>query len=349
MKRFLLIAWATGLKFCGALWWAKRQLRQEGAVVVFTFHRVLNAAERQTASSLPGIVVTQESFDQLCRYAARNFEVADAAAVEPGIPSRRVKVVFTFDDGWRDNVTTALPILQKHSLPATVFVCPALVGTDLPFWHEKMVRLLQRRRPAPGEAEISATVESWKHRSQEERDAFLCSLEKSQGESVHQPAGANRLATHSELVTLNRSGLRLGSHTDRHELLTMIGNEEIRKELCRSIAGVQSITNKPCDLFAYPNGDCSPAARQLVSEAGFSRAFGTEIGAWTLDSDPLAIPRVNIYEGKLAGLKGFSPAVFEYTVLWRAWRGASPAKLSATQSNSRFTAKAEEAMQMEQK
>ena len=349
MKHFLLIAWANGLKLCGALWWAKRQLRTQGAVVVFTLHRVLTAAERETASSLPGIVVNSETFDRFCDYAARNFEVADVATVEPGIAGRRIKVVLTFDDGWRDNVTTALPILSKYSLPAVVFVCPGLAGTDMPFWHERMIRLLEYRNPPLNAAEISATVESWKHRSEEERTAFLQALEEARGISGYSPEGGNRLATASELLTLERSGVRLGSHTDRHELLTMITPEKIRIELRRSMEGVQSITGESCRLFAYPNGDCTPFAKQLVAEAGFSKAFGTELGAWTPESDPFEIPRVNVYEGKLAGLAGFSSAVFEYTVLWRAWRAMVRTKRPAVQRNSEFSSKVVEALEMEQK
>lgn len=38
-------------------------------------------------------------------------------------------VVFTFDDGYKDNLTIALPILQKYGFSATVFVASDLMGT----------------------------------------------------------------------------------------------------------------------------------------------------------------------------------------------------------------------------
>jgi hypothetical protein len=47
----------------------------------------------------------------------------------------------------------------------------------------------------------------------------------------------------------------------------------------------------------------------------------TEKGAWLKNTDPLCIPRVNVYEENLVGPFGhFSPAMFEYTTLWKAWR-----------------------------
>lgn len=36
----------------------------------------------------------------------------------------------SFDDGFRNNFTNALPILQKHSVPAIFFVPSALIGAD---------------------------------------------------------------------------------------------------------------------------------------------------------------------------------------------------------------------------
>ncbi|UFS70351.1 polysaccharide deacetylase family protein [Geomonas sp. RF6] len=37
-------------------------------------------------------------------------------------------VVITFDDGYRDNYSAALPLLQKHGFPATLFMITDLVG-----------------------------------------------------------------------------------------------------------------------------------------------------------------------------------------------------------------------------
>lgn len=39
-------------------------------------------------------------------------------------------VLLTFDDGYTDNVETAMPILQKHRFPATLFMSPGMVDTD---------------------------------------------------------------------------------------------------------------------------------------------------------------------------------------------------------------------------
>jgi len=55
--------------------------------------------------------------------------IAEAAAIAQGAapPSPRA-VLITFDDGYVDNVTHALPILVQHGLRATLFVISAYIG-----------------------------------------------------------------------------------------------------------------------------------------------------------------------------------------------------------------------------
>jgi hypothetical protein len=59
----------------------------------------------------------------------------------------------------------------------------------------------------------------------------------------------------------------------------------------------------------------------MMAEEGFTAAFTTRRAAWTAASDPMAIPRVNVCEQGVTGTNGgFSPAMFEYNVFWKAWR-----------------------------
>src|SRR5262249_14434620 len=51
-------------------------------------------------------------------------------------------VVLTFDDGYADNFDNARPPLERHDIPATVFVATGQVGSDQEFWWDELERLV---------------------------------------------------------------------------------------------------------------------------------------------------------------------------------------------------------------
>src|SRR6185295_11014566 len=55
--------------------------------------------------------------------------------------SKRGDLAITFDDGFRDNLTVALPLLEKFNLPMTLFVTAGFVGTGLYLSREEVREL----------------------------------------------------------------------------------------------------------------------------------------------------------------------------------------------------------------
>ena len=107
-------------------------LRNRGTIVLF--HRV----DRRYPDN--PITCTPEQFEAYCRFFARYFEVIPlsemVARIEAGGDVGNTLCI-TFDDGFRDNHTTAAPMLKRADLPCTFFVTTGLIGTsDVPFWDE---------------------------------------------------------------------------------------------------------------------------------------------------------------------------------------------------------------------
>jgi peptidoglycan/xylan/chitin deacetylase (PgdA/CDA1 family) len=59
-----------------------------------------------------------------------------------GAPLPRGAVLITFDDGYRDNLEHALPILREHGFPAVLFVPIGFLDDGRPLPHEEPLRLL---------------------------------------------------------------------------------------------------------------------------------------------------------------------------------------------------------------
>lgn len=82
-----------------------------------------------------GLAVRVADFDHqlawLRRHGYHSMTLADYVAERPE-KGRRI-VIVTFDDGYADNCTNALPVLRKHGFVATAFVVSDFVDTDRVF------------------------------------------------------------------------------------------------------------------------------------------------------------------------------------------------------------------------
>ena len=334
-RRVARCLWVGLLASSGCLWWAKRQLRGNGAVIALAFHRVLDDASYRQTHSLSGTIVRERTFRELVAYVARECEPVDLHGTLSSQPCSKLRVTFTFDDGWSDNYTTALPIAQANRVPLTIFVCPELVGKHSPFWPERVVALMRALEPMHLDSEIYALIESLKLCPRDVREQYLAKLSEQafeQGISI-EPSSVDGMLSWAEIEEMDRQGVNFGSHTQTHQILTTVPVETASQEVLESKAAIEGALNKRCDVFAYPNGNWSSATRRILAESGFRLAMTTECGAWNAKCDPLAIPRSNVHEDNLIGLTGrFSPAMFVYTTFWKPWR--------ATRANSRTGARA---------
>ena len=91
---------------------------------VLVYHTISTRPE-----PLPGdIDISPERFAQQLRWLSRRSNVVRLEHTLK--PTRRRQLAITFDDGFRDNLTVALPLLEKYQLPMTLFVTAGFVGRD---------------------------------------------------------------------------------------------------------------------------------------------------------------------------------------------------------------------------
>jgi peptidoglycan/xylan/chitin deacetylase (PgdA/CDA1 family) len=319
------VLWAGLLRVSGVLNLAKRWVERRG-VVVLTFHRVLEGQELRQTASLPGMVVKGQTFDEFLKYVSERCESADLVKPPDWAPNARLKLAITFDDGWSDNKRVAFPIARKHRVPMTIFIVPEKMGSALPFWPERAATILEHELAAtdrtPAAKYIERTIETLKGLSLQERNQRVGALTTTH--SAPEPMGdVDRTMTWLDVSELDSQGVRFGSHTSTHEILTILPLEQAAEEISGSRSRIEQALGKPCEMFSYPNGDSSPEVRDLVQRAGYRLAFlNQDPGVWTRDCDPYLIPRVNVCEYHLVDANGrFSPLIFDYAVIWNAAKG----------------------------
>ncbi len=109
--------------------------------VIFTLHRVSPDVPRSFSPNAI-LQITPEFLEQAilaCR--ANDIDIVDLTEARKRIEaSGKTKkfAVFTFDDAYRDNLQFALPVLQKHNCPFTLFVPTAFPDGEGDIWWQAL-------------------------------------------------------------------------------------------------------------------------------------------------------------------------------------------------------------------
>jgi peptidoglycan/xylan/chitin deacetylase (PgdA/CDA1 family) len=125
--------------------------------LILMYHRITDA--------LPdpwGCCVSPENFAEHLELLRKEYQPV-ALSEFPGVISRskfplsgRRPVAVTFDDGYADNLLTALPLLRKYNIPATIFITTENINRQQEFWSDEMERILLQ--PGRLSAKASLTI-----------------------------------------------------------------------------------------------------------------------------------------------------------------------------------------------
>lgn len=130
------------------------------AGLILSYHRIA-AAEFDPW----GMRVTPQAFEQqlsVVRAFGEPMSLRDYVACRGSDEGSRPAIVVTFDDGYVDNLTAALPALKTYEIPATIFVSTGYTGTPY-FWWEALERVFLRPNLLPGELVVrnDGTSAAW--------------------------------------------------------------------------------------------------------------------------------------------------------------------------------------------
>lgn len=312
---------ASALYYSGLLW-ILAGFRLRGRAAVLMYHRVLPAGA--DSFSHRAIVISPETFAAHMQFLKRHFRLLTPRQFAdelcgPGFGRRACLV--TFDDGWQDNLLHALPILEQHRVPVTVFVATAFVGSGHAFWQERLTRLLYRASRSPaigGEAlrslegrramsmgdeaarkYVRDLVTTLKRHDPDKAQRLLRQLEAEAAAAAPDALapGDDRFMSWAELQRLRQSGLvSIGSHAHTHSPLPSLGYAGARTEFTRSLEELQSHGFPAPVACAYPNGNVDDAVEAAARDAGFRLGFATGHGHVRDGDNALRLRRINMHE-----------------------------------------------------
>ena len=276
---------------------------------ILIFHRVLPAPD----PLFPG-EVDAARFGRICAWVARWFNVLPLdAAVQRlrrgDLPARALAI--TFDDGYEDNHSQALPILQRHGLPATFFVATGFLDGGR-MWNDTVIEAVRRTRQTvldldglPGgdfgahtlsdaasrRSAIGKLLPALKYLDPARRQAAVDALAARAQVSLP----GDLMMSSQQVRSLHRAGMQIGAHTVTHPILARVDDTTAHGEITQSKAALERLLGDEVKLFAYPNGkpgaDYGPSAVDLARRAGFAAAVSTRPGSADADSDAFQLPR----------------------------------------------------------
>lgn len=273
---------------------------------IFIFHRVLSQQDPLFPSEQD-----IRRFDEVLSWIGQWFRVLplDQAVMQlrtGELPSRAAAI--TFDDGYADNATNALPVLQHHGMCATFFVATSFLDGGR-MWNDTLIETVRTwsensldlrdlglenysvSNNSDKTLTVEALLQSVKHLAPDVRNEIVAEVQKKK----RMPLPDNLMMTSQQVIQLRDAGMQIGAHTCTHPILAKLPDNDAYREITGSKTTLEALLKAPVTLFAYPNGkpgqDYLDKHATMVQQAGFHAAASTASGVASDDSDVFQLPR----------------------------------------------------------
>ena len=298
------------------------------ALVVLTYHRIAEPGADSFYD--PVVSATPESFRGQVKWLRNHIRILTLeeldGLIRAGAPWKEPAALLTFDDGYRDNIDAAVPILREWNVPATFFIpTDFLESPKLPWWDHvayvikqtRAQRLNLKRSPGGLEPPLSIDLDSMPRAT-----AITTIIRAFLDETIADgPWFLKHLAVQAEVAvdqeSLSRAlfmnwgqvrnladsgaGLTIGSHAHKHQKLANLDDQSQRHELALSKQILENRLGREVLALAYPYGwpgTYTRATKRAAAESGYRLAFASREGVnrpGTLD--PFEISRLGVGSG----------------------------------------------------
>ncbi len=183
-------------------------------------------------------------------------------------------LIITFDDGFKGNYELK-PLLEKYGIPATIFLCSGIVGTNRHFWWkqniDKKTRGFLKRVPNERRLEILRGFGFEEKKEFKERQAL----------------SKNEIEGMKNIVDFQ-------SHTIFHPILTKCSKEKAYEEILQSKKDLENNYGFKIHALSYPNGDYSDRELLMAKKAGYKCGVTVDLGFNSQNTDLFRLKRIYI-------------------------------------------------------
>ncbi len=274
-------------------------------VTVVCFHRISDEIDY----SYPSMPI--ETFRGIIKYFSQNYSVI--LPDEIGKPTPKPKLIITFDDGYKDFLSNALPILIQYKFSAIMHVVVNTTLTGEPFWTQKISQIVNHFLKSGKYLNIKtdSLQTTYKINNSNAENIslkifqILSKLETKKRNLIldellfeNDIPNSLEMMDETDLKICLKNNIMIGSHSYTHENLSMkLSTDQLNKEIIESKNELKKIVDRNIECFAFPNGLTNKALTDYLIDAGYKYAFTTENSLYTPQpySKLNIIPRIILY------------------------------------------------------
>jgi peptidoglycan/xylan/chitin deacetylase (PgdA/CDA1 family) len=288
------------------------------AAVILSYHSIQDRPEQYANTIGCDCIHATSIFEWQMELIARRFSAVSMDDIwrflkgEKNLPPRAVAI--TFDDGFKDNVRVAAPILNRFGIPGTFYVLIGSVDQSKAPWYCLLRHAFFTSRNSKWTDPFSGTIHDLTD-SEAREGAFVNAVgvcaksgAPAREELVQDvvrslerepfPNESDLMMNWDDARSLAKSGHVVGSHTMTHPNVAHISVEDARNELNESKLKLEEELGERVKHFSYPHPALNPqwneTTLKITEELGYATAVTTTSGAVRADARPLAIPRTYI-------------------------------------------------------
>lgn len=291
-------------------------LLNKNKIIVLMYHGVsAENVPKSVVENYDGKQVFVKKFERQLRYLLNRYhlltldEFCDFVSKKKKLPEN--SLLLTFDDGYLNNYEVLFPVLKKYGVPATVFICPGLIGKNNPNWPDMLEwavvacekkelhfdyagknYLFSLNSPAQKKSAIIEMKKILITIPSPKRKIIVTELIKSL--DVRKGYSFNYQLMDWEQIKKMQSLVCFGSHSLTHPILPVESVETVNKELIQSKKIIEKTLKRPVRAFAYPNGIYDENVKRAAANAGYGCAFTVGWGKVTSSSDTFSLRRIPV-------------------------------------------------------
>ena len=286
--------------------------RLRGSVSVLMYHGVIPDKSPYDAWTL----IRASEFERQLEFIRRHFTPLTMDQVlDPPAGLKKPAAALTFDDGLRNNLRIAMPLLESYEIPATVYVCSQSIENQQLFWWDRITLALQYSHATELDlsefglghhaftetskrdrwSDIQKLLEAIQADAYAAKEAIATRIGEQLLPSPEMQIDEFGILTIDELRELASADLiTIGSHAHTHDLLSRVSPEEARNTIKLGIQTLEGWLGTKVRHFAYPGGSYNSETLKSLRELGVDTAVTIQSGTRVHSTNPLEIPRISM-------------------------------------------------------